>query len=92
MAESAAHFTATAELKPSIFDIVAQSSLNSTLHPAFQKVATVSILKSVSAYVAFFKVSSIGQTEAVLLVNEVPRGSVFGFERAPAVSLFETRK
>ncbi|KAF2904853.1 hypothetical protein ILUMI_01324 [Ignelater luminosus] len=41
MAESAAHFTATLEAKPSIFEVIAQSSLNSTLHPALQKVAMV---------------------------------------------------
>lgn len=41
MAESAAHFTATLEAKPSIFEVIAQNSLNSTLHPALQKVAMV---------------------------------------------------
>lgn len=38
MAESAAHFTATLEAKPSVFEIIAQNSLNSVLHPALQRV------------------------------------------------------
>lgn len=43
MAESAAHFTATLEAKPSVFEIIAQNSLNSVLHPALQRVALVSL-------------------------------------------------
>jgi len=39
MAENAANFTTTFQSKPSIFEIIAQKSLNETLHPALQKVA-----------------------------------------------------
>lgn len=39
MAENAANFTATFQSKPSIFEVLAQKSLNETLHPALQKVA-----------------------------------------------------
>lgn len=39
MAENAANFTFTFQNKPSIFEIVAQKSLNDTLHPALQKIA-----------------------------------------------------
>ncbi|XP_066593380.1 peroxisome assembly protein 12-like isoform X2 [Prorops nasuta] len=38
MAEKGAHLTATAFAKPSIFEIIAQESLASTLEPAFKKV------------------------------------------------------
>lgn len=38
MVEKAAHFSFTSEVKPSIFQIVAQNSLNNTLQPAFQKI------------------------------------------------------
>lgn len=41
MAVQAAHFTATSQAKPTIFEIIAQDSLDSTLHPALQKVAQV---------------------------------------------------
>lgn len=43
MAEKAAHLTATVHPKPSIFEIVAQDSLNSTIHPALQKIILVNI-------------------------------------------------
>ncbi|KAJ8956382.1 hypothetical protein NQ318_015120 [Aromia moschata] len=39
MAENAANFTFTYQNKPSIFEIVAQKTLNDTLHPALQKIA-----------------------------------------------------
>ncbi|KAJ8953642.1 hypothetical protein NQ314_007249 [Rhamnusium bicolor] len=39
MAENAANFTFTYQNKPSIFEIIAQKSLNDTLHPALQKIA-----------------------------------------------------
>ncbi|XP_018562005.1 peroxisome assembly protein 12 [Anoplophora glabripennis] len=39
MAENAANFTFTFQNKPSIFEIIAQKSLNDTLHPALQKIA-----------------------------------------------------
>ncbi|GJQ85375.1 hypothetical protein Trydic_g10149 [Trypoxylus dichotomus] len=38
MVERAAHFSFTPEVKPSIFVVVAQNSLNVTLQPAFQKI------------------------------------------------------
>ncbi|KAI4454578.1 peroxisome assembly protein 12 peroxin-12 [Holotrichia oblita] len=38
MAEKAAHFSFTSEVKPSIFEIIAQNSLNTTLQPAFQRI------------------------------------------------------
>lgn len=41
MAEKAAHFASTLEAKPSLFEVVAQKSLNDTLHPALQKLAEV---------------------------------------------------
>lgn len=41
MAERGAHLTATFHPKPSIFDIVAQDSLNSTIHPALQRIIQV---------------------------------------------------
>lgn len=41
MAEKAAHFSFSSQIKPSIFEIVAQDTLNSTLQPAFQKIAEV---------------------------------------------------
>ncbi|RZC34786.1 peroxisome assembly protein 12 [Asbolus verrucosus] len=39
MAENAANFTFTSHNKPSIFEVIAQKSLNDTLHPALQKIA-----------------------------------------------------
>ncbi|XP_066153850.1 peroxisome assembly protein 12 [Euwallacea fornicatus] len=39
MAENAANFTTTIHNRPSIFEIIAQKSLNDTLYPALQKVA-----------------------------------------------------
>lgn len=39
MAENAANFTATFQNKPSLFEILAQKSLDDTLYPALQKVA-----------------------------------------------------
>ncbi|XP_018319053.1 peroxisome assembly protein 12 [Agrilus planipennis] len=39
MAEIAAHLTATSEARPSLFEIIAQKSLDATLYPAFNKVA-----------------------------------------------------
>ncbi|XP_023029936.1 peroxisomal biogenesis factor 12 isoform X2 [Leptinotarsa decemlineata] len=41
MVENAANFTSTFENRPSIFEIVAQKSLNDTLYPALQKIALV---------------------------------------------------
>lgn len=41
MAENAANFTFTDQNKPSIFEIIAQKSLNDTLHPALQRIALV---------------------------------------------------
>ncbi|KAI4454596.1 peroxisome assembly protein 12 peroxin-12 [Holotrichia oblita] len=41
MAEKAAHFSFTSEVKPSIFEIIAQNSLNTTLQPAFQRIIEV---------------------------------------------------
>lgn len=38
----AAHFTTTSQNRPSIFEVIAQNSLNETLHPALQRVAIVS--------------------------------------------------
>lgn len=43
MAEKAAHFTATYEAKPSIFEIVAQNSLSVTFGPALKKLAQVCV-------------------------------------------------
>ncbi|KAK5638789.1 hypothetical protein RI129_013084 [Pyrocoelia pectoralis] len=40
MAANIAHFTATLNAQPSIFEVIAQNSLNKLLHPAFQKLAT----------------------------------------------------
>lgn len=42
MAENAANFTKTFHIKPSIFEIIAQKSLNDTLFPAFQRTSLVS--------------------------------------------------
>lgn len=39
MSINAANFTHTFQNKPSIFEIIAQKSLNDTLYPALQKVA-----------------------------------------------------
>lgn len=39
-----AHFTATLQNRPSIFEVIAQKSLNDTLHPAVQKLSLVSSL------------------------------------------------
>ncbi|XP_056648083.1 peroxisome assembly protein 12 isoform X2 [Diorhabda sublineata] len=39
MAENAANFTFTLQNRPSILEVIAQQSLNNTLHPAFQKIA-----------------------------------------------------
>ncbi|KAG5881703.1 hypothetical protein JTB14_006561 [Gonioctena quinquepunctata] len=41
MVENAANFTFTYQHQPSIFEIIAQKSLNDTLHPALQKIALV---------------------------------------------------
>lgn len=38
MAEKAAHLTTTIHPKPSLFEIIAHESLNSTVHPALQKI------------------------------------------------------
>lgn len=38
MIENAANFTRTFQIKPSIFEVLAQKSLNETLYPALQKV------------------------------------------------------
>lgn len=43
MAEQAAHFAATFQAKPSIFEVIAQHSLNETLHPAFERLIRVNI-------------------------------------------------
>lgn len=45
MAIQAAHFTSTLQIKPSIFEIIAQNSLNDTLSPAAQKLFTVNLPK-----------------------------------------------
>lgn len=37
MAANVAHYTATIETEPSIFEVIAQQSLNNLLHPAFHK-------------------------------------------------------
>lgn len=41
MAEKGAHLTGTAYIRPSIFEIIAQESLASTLEPAFKKILSV---------------------------------------------------
>lgn len=41
MAERGAHLTATSNVKPSIFEVIAQDSLSVTFHPALKRVATV---------------------------------------------------
>lgn len=41
MAENAAHFSFTSQEKPSIFEVIAQNSLNTTLQPAFQRIIEV---------------------------------------------------
>lgn len=41
MAEKAAHLTTTIHPKPSLFEIIAHESLNSTVHPALQKIVQV---------------------------------------------------
>lgn len=41
MAEKAAHFTSTLEVKPSIFEVIAQNTLSNVLQPALQRIATV---------------------------------------------------
>lgn len=44
MAEKGAHLTGTAYIRPSIFEIIAQESLASTLDPAFKKILSVHYL------------------------------------------------
>ncbi|KAK4878832.1 hypothetical protein RN001_011338 [Aquatica leii] len=39
MAANVAHYTATYDVKPSIFDVIAHRSLNDVIHPAFRKIA-----------------------------------------------------
>lgn len=41
MAVNAANFTATLQVKPSIFEVIAQQSLNDTLHPALERISLV---------------------------------------------------
>jgi len=41
MAEKGAYLTGTAYIRPSIFEIIAQESLASTLEPAFKKILSV---------------------------------------------------
>lgn len=41
MAENAANFTVTYQSKPSIFEVIAQKSLNDVVHPALQRIALV---------------------------------------------------
>jgi len=41
MAEKGAHLTGTTYIRPSIFEIIAQKSLASTLEPAFKKILSV---------------------------------------------------
>lgn len=42
MAENAANFTKTFQIKPSVLEIIAQKSLNDTLYPAFERTCLVS--------------------------------------------------
>ncbi|XP_067014774.2 peroxisome assembly protein 12 [Anabrus simplex] len=39
MAEKGAHLTATTQLRPSIFEVVAQDALSATFHPALKRIA-----------------------------------------------------
>lgn len=48
MAEKVANFTSTTDVKPSIFELIAQKSLNDTLYDAFQKL--VEVIKSKESY------------------------------------------
>lgn len=41
MAEKVAHFTSTLEVTPSLFEVIAQKSLNDTLYDAFRKLVQV---------------------------------------------------
>lgn len=43
MAEHSAHLTANLQLKPSIFEVVAADSLQSSFYPAIKRVCIVSI-------------------------------------------------
>lgn len=45
MAEKGAHLTQTTQIKPSIFDFVAQESLNDLLYPASKRIADVLVLR-----------------------------------------------
>lgn len=53
MAEKGAHLTQTSQIKPSIFDFVAQDSLNSLLYPAVKRIVDVLALR----YASFRKIS-----------------------------------
>lgn len=74
MAERGAYLTGTIKSKPSIFEIVAQESLSSTLEPAFKKILSVS--KQISIFVFWSsKIEICKEKKGIfpLLVNIVDR-------------------
>jgi len=56
MAEKGAHLTGTTYIRPSIFEIIAQKSLASTLEPAFKKILSVQYIVSYdTAFMMIFR-------------------------------------
>lgn len=47
MAEKGVHITQNIQIKPSIFEVVAAESLNSTFYPAIKRVANVNKCSSI---------------------------------------------
>lgn len=54
MAEKGAHLTQTLQIKPSVFDFIAQDSLNNLLYPAVKKIVDTLSLR----YSVFRKISN----------------------------------
>lgn len=56
MAETAVHFSVTTQIKPTIFEIIAQESLAATIDPAFKKLIEVIVehFMIVSHFIFYF--------------------------------------
>jgi hypothetical protein len=65
-AQSAAHLATSNVDRPSIFELVASSSLDQTFHPALKKIATVRHFRVVylrDKYLFFISLAVFGDTE-----------------------------
>lgn len=57
MAEKGVHITQNIQIKPSIFEVVAAESLNSTFYPAIKRVANVNKRSSIYFLIYFIVLS-----------------------------------